>query len=121
MTSNDRDLSPRRTLDRYQGALLGLAAGDALGTTLEFEPRAGCLRWWREGHWSSTGECFDIGTTIAAALRRFEASRQPMTGSTDPRSAGNGSLMRGRPGATAEGSRRHSTAAESLCNRREIS
>jgi ADP-ribosylglycohydrolase len=26
------------TLDRYRGCLLGLAAGDALGTTLEFEP-----------------------------------------------------------------------------------
>jgi ADP-ribosyl-[dinitrogen reductase] hydrolase len=25
--------------DRYRGALLGLAAGDALGTTLEFKPR----------------------------------------------------------------------------------
>ena len=25
------------TLDRYRGCLLGLAAGDALGTTLEFE------------------------------------------------------------------------------------
>ena len=25
------------TLDRYRGAMLGLAAGDALGTTLEFE------------------------------------------------------------------------------------
>jgi ADP-ribosyl-[dinitrogen reductase] hydrolase len=24
--------------DRYRGALLGLAAGDALGTTLEFKP-----------------------------------------------------------------------------------
>jgi ADP-ribosyl-[dinitrogen reductase] hydrolase len=24
--------------DRYRGALLGLAAGDALGTTVEFEP-----------------------------------------------------------------------------------
>lgn len=145
MTSNARGSSPRRTLDRYLGALLGLAAGDALGTTLEFKPRAAVvpisdivgggpfhlrpgewtddtsmalclaeslivrntfepadqmtryLRWWREGHWSSTGECFDIGTTIAAALRRFEASRQPMAGSTDPRSAGNGSLMRLAP------------------------
>ena len=26
------------TRDRYRGALLGLAAGDALGTTLEFKP-----------------------------------------------------------------------------------
>ena len=25
-------------LDRFRGAILGLAAGDALGTTLEFEP-----------------------------------------------------------------------------------
>ena len=25
------------TLDRYRGCLLGLAAGDALGTTLEFQ------------------------------------------------------------------------------------
>jgi len=26
------------TRERYRGALLGLAAGDALGTTLEFKP-----------------------------------------------------------------------------------
>jgi len=26
-------------IDRYQGALLGLAAGDALGTTIEFRPK----------------------------------------------------------------------------------
>jgi len=25
-------------LDRYRGAMLGLAAGDAVGTTLEFKP-----------------------------------------------------------------------------------
>ena len=29
----------RTLLARYQGALLGLAAGDALGTTLEFKRR----------------------------------------------------------------------------------
>lgn len=28
-----------RSVDRYRGALLGLAAGDAVGTTLEFRPR----------------------------------------------------------------------------------
>jgi ADP-ribosyl-[dinitrogen reductase] hydrolase len=27
------------TRDRYLGCLLGLAVGDAVGTTLEFEPR----------------------------------------------------------------------------------
>jgi ADP-ribosyl-[dinitrogen reductase] hydrolase len=98
------DESPS-TQDRYRGALLGLAAGDAVGTTLEFkspgtfEPITGmvgggpfglepgqwtddtsmalCLaeslieqqdfdpadqmqryiRWWRQGHLSSTGGC----------------------------------------------------------------
>jgi ADP-ribosylglycohydrolase len=131
-------------IDRCHGALLGLAVGDALGTTLEFRPRgtfdpiddmvgggpfglepgqwtddtsmAMCLaeslvergfdphdqmeryvRWWREGYWSSTGRCFDIGNTVAAALRQFERTGDPIAGSTDPRSAGNGSLMRLAP------------------------
>jgi ADP-ribosyl-[dinitrogen reductase] hydrolase len=132
-------------LDRYRGALLGLAAGDALGTTLEFKPRgsfapiddmvgggpfnlkpgewtddtsmAMCLaeslveqngfdpadqmrrylRWWREGYWSSNGRCFDIGNTVSAALRQFERTGQAFAGTTDPRTAGNGSLMRLAP------------------------
>lgn len=136
--------------NRYRGALLGLAAGDALGTTLEFQPpgtfkpindmagggpfrlKAGqwtddtsmalCLaesllecggfdardqmrryyRWSREGYLSSTGTCFDIGNTVAGALRRFRPGRQetegnPYAGSTDPATAGNGSLMRLAP------------------------
>lgn len=132
-------------LHRYRGALLGLAAGDALGTALEFarpgsftpiddmvgggpfglEPgqwtddtsMALCLaesliecrgfdardqiqryvRWYREGHLSSTGGCFDIGNTVRDALRAFERSGDPFSGSTHPRSAGNGSLMRLAP------------------------
>ena len=133
------------TQDRFRGCLLGLAAGDALGTTLEFkspgtfEPiddmvgggpfnlqpgqwtddtsMALCLatslieqdgfdardqmqryvRWWREGYLSSTGHCFDIGTTVRGALSRFEQHGDPNAGSTDPNSAGNGSLMRLAP------------------------
>lgn len=129
----------------YRGALLGLAAGDALGTTLEFaapgsfEPltdmvgggpfrlapgqwtddtsMALCLaeslieckgfdpvdqleryfRWYSEGHLSSTGRCFDIGNTVRTALHRFEANGGPYCGSTHPRSAGNGSIMRLAP------------------------
>ncbi|MFA5613947.1 MAG: ADP-ribosylglycohydrolase family protein [Methanoculleus sp.] len=132
-------------IDRYRGCLLGLAAGDALGTTLEFrrpgtfEPiddmigggpfrlRPGewtddtslalCLaeslierqgfdpidhleryvRWYTEGHLSSTGTCFDIGTTTREALRRFMTSRKPFPGLTSPHSAGNGSFMRLAP------------------------
>lgn len=131
--------------DRFRGCLLGLAAGDALGTTLEFRPpgtfreindmvgggpfhlkpgqwtddtsMALCLaasliekgrfdpmdqmqryvRWWKEGYMSSTGECFDIGGTIEDALWHFTDTGDPYSGSTDPFSAGNGSLMRLAP------------------------
>src|SRR5579871_4967454 len=133
------------TLDRYRGCLLGLAAGDALGTTLEFTPpgtfdpitdmvgggpfdlkpgqwtddtsMALCMaeslvtqkgfdpghqletywRWYHDGHLSVKGRCFDIGITTAAALRRFDQTRDPYCGSTDPQAAGNGSLMRLAP------------------------
>ncbi len=129
--------------------LLGLAVGDALGTTLEFrrpgtfEPisdmvgggpfglapgewtddtsMALCLaeslvesggfdpadqmrrylRWYRDGHLSVTGRCFDIGSTTRAALERFERTGEPYAGSTDPGSAGNGSIMRLAPVAIA--------------------
>jgi ADP-ribosyl-[dinitrogen reductase] hydrolase len=129
-------------IERYRGCLLGLAAGDALGTTLEFhspgtfppledmtgggpfhlqpgewtddtsmalclaeslvechafDPRDQMeryLRWYRQGHLSSNGRCFDIGITVREALARFERSGEPFSGSTDPYSAGNGSLMR---------------------------
>jgi|GEM_PF-287858 len=131
--------------DRFVGALLGLAVGDAVGTTVEFRSpgsfqpvtdmvgggpfglapgqwtddtsMALCLaeslierrgfdpadqmhryvRWWREGHLSSTGTCFDIGNTVKAALETFERTGEPFSGSTDPYSAGNGSLMRLAP------------------------
>jgi ADP-ribosylglycohydrolase len=130
---------------RYQGALLGLAAGDALGTTVEFKPpdsftpmtemigggpfrlkkgewtddtsMALCLassliecrvfdakdqmerytRWRHEGYLSSNGSCFDIGITISEALNRFALTGNPIAGSRDPQSAGNGSLMRLAP------------------------
>jgi len=135
--------------DRYRGALLGLAAGDALGTTLEFrrpgtfEPltdmigggpfglqpggwtddtsMALCLaesliecrrfdpvdqlqryvRWWQEGHHSSTGRCFDIGHTVRGALVQFTRTGAQWCGSTDPSTAGNGSLMRLAPAPLA--------------------
>jgi ADP-ribosyl-[dinitrogen reductase] hydrolase len=131
--------------DRYRGSLVGLAVGDALGTTVEFkrpgtfEPVADitggglfglapgewtddtsmalCLaaslleqqgfdpndqmqryvRWYREGYFSCTGHCFDIGNTVAAALGRFEKNGDPYAGSKDPSTAGNGSIMRLAP------------------------
>lgn len=55
------------------------------------------VRWWREGHWSSTGRCFDIGNTTRAALQEFEETGRPYCGSSSVRSAGNGSIMRLAP------------------------
>jgi len=55
------------------------------------------LRWYREGYLSSTGVCFDIGGTVRDALLRFAETHEPYCGSTDPMSAGNGSMMRLAP------------------------
>lgn len=127
------------------GAFVGLAVGDAVGTTLEFSTRdtrpqltdmvgggpfqlkpgewtddtsmaialaeslifkpefdardlvSRFVNWWRFGQYSVTGECFDIGLTTRVALGSFETGGSPFAGSTDPMSAGNGSLMRLSP------------------------
>ncbi|MBE9229534.1 ADP-ribosylglycohydrolase family protein [Phormidium sp. LEGE 05292] len=132
-------------IDRYRGCLLGLATGDAVGTTLEFQrpgtftpikdmigggsfrlqpgqwtddtSMALCLaeslieqngfdpidqlqrylQWYQMGHLSSTGQCFDIGNTVRKALMQFERTGEPYCSSTDPHSAGNGSIMRLAP------------------------
>ena len=134
-----------KDLDRYRGCLLGLAVGDAIGTSVEFQPRGSfpvvtdmqgggvfnlkpgqwtddtsmalCLaeslvecngfdatdqmnrylNWYLNGYLSSTGKCFDIGGTTRQALEHFKATGKPMSGSTHPSNAGNGSLMRLAP------------------------
>jgi ADP-ribosyl-[dinitrogen reductase] hydrolase len=53
--------------------------------------------WMQHGYMSSNGECFDIGTTTAAALRSYLRTNDPFSGSPDPRASGNGSLMRLAP------------------------
>ena len=52
------------------------------------------VRWWRDGYLSSTGYCFDIGHACREALTAYTSTRNPFAGWTDPRTAGNGSLMR---------------------------
>jgi ADP-ribosyl-[dinitrogen reductase] hydrolase len=135
--------------ERFRGCLLGLAAGDAVGTSVEFLPRgtfpiltdmigrgpfylkagewtddtsmALCLAtslvecggfdardqmerywdWYQNGAYSSTGQCFDIGNTVRQALQRYKETGDPFSGSTDPYSAGNGSIMRLAPAVMA--------------------
>jgi ADP-ribosyl-[dinitrogen reductase] hydrolase len=55
------------------------------------------LRWWRMGHLSSTGACFDVGETTRVALSQFIITNNPVSGPTHLRSAGNGSMMRLAP------------------------
>lgn len=136
---------PSDVLSRACGCLIGLATGDAVGTTLEFKQRGSftpindmvgggpfglgagqwtddtsmalCLaaslletgrfdavdqmrrycRWRDEGYMSSNGRCFDIGNTVGASLQKFSVEGEPFAGSTDPHSAGNGSIMRLAP------------------------
>ncbi|MDH5233312.1 MAG: ADP-ribosylglycohydrolase family protein [Gemmatimonadota bacterium] len=95
------------------GGALGLAAGEwtddtsmalclaeSLVTCGRFDARDQMeryLRWYRHGHLSSTGQCVDIGGTVRDALERYEKTGEPFSGNADPKSAGNGSLMRLAP------------------------
>jgi ADP-ribosylglycohydrolase len=55
------------------------------------------VRWYRHGHMSCTGTCFDIGGTTRTSLHAFERTRKPFCRSTDLHAAGNGSIMRLAP------------------------
>jgi ADP-ribosyl-[dinitrogen reductase] hydrolase len=55
------------------------------------------VSWWRNGQNSHNGRCFDIGIATRQALMRFGRSGNPVAGSTDPNTAGNGSIMRLAP------------------------
>lgn len=55
------------------------------------------VRWWSKGENSHNGRCFDIGITTRRALHRFRETGDPCAGSTDPNTAGNGSIMRLAP------------------------
>jgi ADP-ribosyl-[dinitrogen reductase] hydrolase len=55
------------------------------------------LKWHREGYMSSTGNAFDIGHATLTSLEKFAATKNPYSGSIDPYTAGNGSIMRLAP------------------------
>ncbi len=53
--------------------------------------------WHQRGTYSCTGTCFDIGIATRQALDRFRRTGNPMAGSVDDASSGNGALMRLSP------------------------
>jgi ADP-ribosyl-[dinitrogen reductase] hydrolase len=55
------------------------------------------IAWWKQGKYSSIGDCFDIGGQTRSALDRFQRTDNPFAGSTAAAHAGNGSLMRLAP------------------------
>jgi len=55
------------------------------------------LRWYQDGHLSSTGESFGYGATTRKALDRFAAWGIPYVGDSSDQGASNGSLMRIAP------------------------
>jgi ADP-ribosyl-[dinitrogen reductase] hydrolase len=55
------------------------------------------VRWYRDGHLSSTGIYFGMGGTVHRSLERFLETHEPYCGSNDPHTAGNGSIMRLAP------------------------
>lgn len=79
---------------------MALALADsiaAVGWDLNDQARRYC-EWWRQGKYSSTDRCFDIGLTIRESLRRFEETRDATRCATsDEQASGNGSLMRLAP------------------------
>lgn len=79
---------------------MALCLGTSLIEKRGFDPSDQLRRyvdWWLNGTWSSTDECFDIGTITREALRRFNESQDAYCGSVNPKTAGNGSLMRLAP------------------------
>jgi ADP-ribosylglycohydrolase len=55
------------------------------------------VKWFRAGYMSSTGQCFDIGTTTEAALKEFEKTHLPYRDASALPKASNGSIMRLAP------------------------
>jgi len=60
--------------------------------------------WYRNGAFSHTGTCFDIGYATSRALSRFERmgdNASPFQGDVAPDSSGNGGIMRMAPSVVA--------------------
>lgn len=79
---------------------MALALADSIaqcGWDLDDQARR-YVAWWKEGEYSVTGSCFDIGIATRQALARFAASGDAsQSGDRASQSSGNGSIMRLAP------------------------
>ncbi|MFH1923379.1 MAG: ADP-ribosylglycohydrolase family protein [Planctomycetota bacterium] len=79
---------------------MALALADSIGSVgwdLNDQTRR-YVAWWKQGKYSVTGRCFDIGSTTVAALQRFQQSGDARTsGDPSEHASGNGSIMRLAP------------------------
>jgi ADP-ribosyl-[dinitrogen reductase] hydrolase len=55
------------------------------------------FRWYDDGFMSPLGYAYGIGRTVHNSMQRFIDTAEPFSGSTDPSTAGNGSIMRLAP------------------------
>ena len=135
------------SISKAVGSFLGLAVGDALGSTLEFTKRTSSsplhteilgggpfkispgshtddtcmamamatsllerncfdpvhvmdefLKWYKQGKYSPSGKCDDIGNTVKEALLTWDGDRlTPFCGRTEEYKSGNGGIMRLAP------------------------
>lgn len=79
---------------------MALCLAESLIECSGFDPHDQMARycsWWKDGHFSVKGHCFDIGGTTRSALSQFQKAGKVYSGSTDTHAAGNGSLMRLSP------------------------
>ena len=84
---------------------MALCLAESLVTKRRFDPvhqlETYC-RWWRDGHLSVKGRCFDIGNATRRALDRFtQTPRTVLRRHRAQTTAGNGSLMRLAPAPLA--------------------
>ena len=83
------------TDDTSMALCLASSLVECNGFDADDQMRRYCL-WADTGYFSSNGRCFDIGRTVATALKRYRKTGNPFSGPVDPYSAGNMGVARMR-------------------------
>jgi ADP-ribosyl-[dinitrogen reductase] hydrolase len=79
---------------------MALCLAESLVQSRGFDPQDQMqryARWYREGYMSVKGRCFDIGNTTRRSIEAYEKTGITYSDSSNPGTAGNGSLMRLAP------------------------